>query len=69
MANKRVQMDLSEKSFERLTQLKEKMEASSYAEVMKDALRLLEYLVDMDASGSKILVAAEGSPPVELKIF
>ncbi len=69
MANRRVQMDLSDKSFERLTQLKEKLEASSYSEVMKDALRLLEYVVDKDESGARFLVEEQGGAPVEIKIF
>ncbi len=69
MANRRVQMDLSERSFERLTKLKEELEASSYTEVMKDALRLLEYVLSLEVSGAKFMVAKEGSMPVEVKIF
>jgi hypothetical protein len=69
MANRRVQMDLSDKSFERLSKLKEKLEAVSYTEVMKDALRLLEYVVELDDAGAKFMVSENGQGPVEVKIL
>ena len=42
----RVQMELPEKSMQRLSILKDKTEASSYAEVLKNALRLYESIID-----------------------
>jgi hypothetical protein len=41
----RVQMEMPPKSMERLAALKDKTEASSYAEVVKNALRLYEALI------------------------
>ena len=42
----RVQFDLPPRSMERLNALKLKTEASSYAEVVKNALRLYEALIE-----------------------
>lgn len=42
---KRLQIDISEKSFERLKALKEKSDASSYAEVTNKAYRVYDFLL------------------------
>ncbi|HEY4125399.1 MAG TPA: ribbon-helix-helix protein, CopG family, partial [Rhizomicrobium sp.] len=42
----RVQLEMPPQAMERLTRLKEKTEAASYAEVIRNALRLYEALVD-----------------------
>jgi metal-responsive CopG/Arc/MetJ family transcriptional regulator len=52
----RVQIELPEASFERLNRLKEKTEASSYAEVLKNALRLYEALVLEAEAGNEISI-------------
>jgi Ribbon-helix-helix protein, copG family len=52
----RVQLELPESSFERLKNLRDKTEASSYAEVMKNALRLYEALVAEAERGNEICV-------------
>jgi len=49
-------MDLSEGSFERLNRLKELTEASSYSELMRDALRLYEFLLSENIKGSVFFV-------------
>jgi hypothetical protein len=36
---------------------------------MKDALRLLDYIVDKDAAGAKFLIVKGDKPAVEIKIF
>lgn len=41
----RVQLELAEKSMNRLMRLKDKTEAVSYAEVIKNALRIYEKLI------------------------
>jgi len=52
----RVQFDLAPRSMERLNALKTKTEASSYAEVVKNALRLYEALIEEVESGKQFLV-------------
>jgi hypothetical protein len=66
---RRVQMELSPASFDRLNRLKEKVEASTYTEVMKDALRLYEYFVQKDTEGSSFLVKSKSGEVAEVKIF
>lgn len=59
---KRIQFDLPEKSLARLQELKAKTEAASYAEVVKNALRLYEALIEEAESGNTFLVrSADGS--------
>jgi len=52
----RVQFDLPPRSMERLNALKLKTEASSYAEVVKNALRLYEALIEETEGGKQFLV-------------
>jgi IS1 family transposase len=52
----RVPFDLPPRSMERLNALKRKTEASSYAEVVKDALRLYEALIEDTDAGKQVLV-------------
>jgi hypothetical protein len=52
----RVQFDLPPRSMERLNMLKLKTEASSYAEVVKNALRLYEALIEEAENGRQFLV-------------
>jgi len=61
IAPKRIQMDMPPRSVERLKVLQAKTEASSYAEVVRNALRLYEALIDEVESGSKILVERDGA--------
>jgi hypothetical protein len=51
----RVQLDFAPRSMERLNMLKTKTEASSYAEVVKNALRLYEALIEESESGKQFL--------------
>jgi hypothetical protein len=66
---RRVQMELSPGSFERLNRLKDLSEAASYTEVMKDALRLYEYFIEQDINGSKFIVETKDGKTSEIKIF
>ena len=52
----RVQFDLPPRSMERLNALKLKTEASSAAEVVKNARRLYEALIEETESGKQFLV-------------
>lgn len=65
---KRVQMDMPPKSLERLQRLQGITEASSYAEVVRNALRLYEALVDEAEEGHKLLIDRDGNI-VPYKIF
>ena len=65
----RVQLELPSKSMDRLSQLKEITEASSNAEVIRNALRLYESIIYEVESGHKIMVEDEEGKTVEYKIF
>jgi len=52
----RVQLELPEQSMERLLSLKELTEASSYAEVIKNSLRLYEAIISEVKSGNEIMI-------------
>ena len=65
----RVQIDLAPQSYDRLKRLKEVTEASSYTDVLRDALRLYEYLIDVDQKGSRVLIADKKGNQSEVKIF
>jgi hypothetical protein len=52
VSTRRVQLDLPEKAVERLQILKTKTEAISYAEVIRNALRLYEAVVEEAEAGS-----------------
>ncbi|WP_372023464.1 hypothetical protein P7L70_06050 (plasmid) [Tistrella mobilis] len=62
-------MDLSANSKERLDRLKSKMEASSYADIMKDALRLLEFMVDEEEKNGSVFIEYRDGEKKEVKIF
>lgn len=67
-ASKRIQMDMPPRSVERLKRLQEVTEAASYAEVMKNALRLYEALIEEIEAGNEIMVK-RGKDTVPLMIF
>ena len=52
----RVQLELSESSIQRLRALRDKTEAASYAEVIKNSLRLYEALVKEADEGGQLFV-------------
>lgn len=62
---KRLQIDISEQSFERLKRLKENSEASSYAEVTNKAYRVYEFFIDALRQGNEIkLVDKDGNEKI-----
>lgn len=66
----RVQLELPVKSMERLTTLKTKAEASSYSEVIKNALRLYEAMIEEVEAGNEIFIKyKEKEVIVPYKIF
>ena len=52
----RVQLELPESSMERLKALRDKTEAVSYAEVIKNSLRLYEALIREAESGNQVCI-------------
>jgi len=69
VAKNRVQFDLPPRSMERLNALKVKTEASSYAEVVKNALRLYEALIEETESGKQFLVRDENGTVSPYRLF
>ena len=65
----RVQFDLPPRSMERLNALKLKTEASSAAEVVKNALRLCEALIEATESGKQFLVRDANSQVSPFRLF
>lgn len=57
----RVQVELPQPSMNRLKKLRDDVEATSYAEVIKNALRLYEELVAQEKAGSKIIIRSSGN--------
>ena len=65
----RVQFDLAPKSMERLNALKAKTEAASYAEVVKNALRLYEALIEETDNGKEFFVRDSSGAMVPYRLF
>ncbi len=65
----RVQLEMPPQAMERLQRLKEHTEAASYAEVIRNALRLFEALVDEHAKGAEFSLKRPDGETVAYKIF
>jgi Arc/MetJ-type ribon-helix-helix transcriptional regulator len=65
----RVQLELPQQAMERLQSLKEKTEAASYAEVIRNALRMFEALVKEHEQGAEFQLKRAGGETVAYKIF
>ena len=65
----RVQLEMPPQAMERLQKLKERTEAASYAEVIRNALRLFEALVDEHEKGSEFSLKRPDGETVAYKIF
>ena len=68
-ATTRVQLEMPKQAMERLQRLKEKTEAASYAEVIRNALRLFEALVEEHAKGAEFALRRADGETVSYKIF
>lgn len=66
---KRIQLDLPERALCRLQELKSKTEAASYAEVVRNALRLYEALITESESGGSFCVKDADGRLREYKVF
>jgi hypothetical protein len=65
----RVQLDFAPRAMERLNTLKAKTEAASYAEVVKNALRLYEALIEETEDGKQFLVRDKAGTLSPLRLF
>jgi hypothetical protein len=65
----RVQLELPEKSMERLLSLKNKTEAASYAEVIKNALRLYENMINQHEDGKQFFLKDSNGTVIEYQVF
>ncbi len=65
----RVQFDLTPRAMALLTELKEKTDASSYAEVVKNALKLYDGLISEVEKGSEFLIRDKNGQVAPFKFF
>lgn len=65
----RVQLELPPSSMARLKALREKTEAASYAEVLRNALRLYEAMVEEAEKGNDVIIRRTKGEPAEIKVF
>lgn len=68
-ATTRVQLEMPPQAMVRLQKMKERTEAASYAEVIRNALRLFEALVDEHEKGAEFSLKRADGSVVEYKIF
>jgi len=65
----RVQLEMPPQAMERLQRLKEKIEAASYAEVIRNALRVFEALVQEHEAGAEFSLKRPNGEVVAYRIF
>ena len=68
-ATTRVQLEMPPQAMERLQKMKDRTEAASYAEVIRNALRLFEALVEEHEKGSEFSLKRTDGEVVQYKIF
>jgi hypothetical protein len=65
----RVQLELTPRSHQRLQAMRDRTEAASYADVVRQALRLYEYLVGIAERGASFHVKDGDQPAREVQLF
>jgi hypothetical protein len=65
----RVQLELPETSMSRLRSLRDRTDAASYAEVLKNALRLYEALIKEAEEGNELVIRRKNGEQAEYKVF
>jgi Arc/MetJ-type ribon-helix-helix transcriptional regulator len=65
----RITVDLNERLYARLERLEESTEASSKADVIRDALKLYERMVEWHLSGHKFLLQRVDEPPCRIELL
>ena len=66
---RRVQLDLPPKAFERLVKLKVDTESGTYAEVIKNALRLYAAAIELQEQGNEFMLKRPDGAVVPLLLF
>ena len=69
IARTRVQLDFTPKAMSLLNALKDKTEASSYAEVIRNALRLYDGMISEVENGSDFLIRDKDGHVGPFKVF
>jgi Arc/MetJ-type ribon-helix-helix transcriptional regulator len=69
MMTKRIQLDLSDSSVARLDALKEQTEATSYAEVVRNALRLYEWAIEAGGERARMVVQRDDGTTEIVRLF
>lgn len=67
MKTTRVQLELPQKSLDRLKALKETTEAASYAEVIRNALRLYESVIEEAQAGNILSIQSKDGDTKQVK--
>lgn len=65
----RVQLEMPPQAMERLQRLKDKTEAASYAEVLRNALRLYEALIAEAERGAQLSIRSPDGTVTPYKVF
>jgi len=65
---RRVQLEMTMKAWDRLNKIKDTTEASSYADVIKEALRLYEFMIQEDDKGGEFVIR-RGDKETAVKLF
>ena len=65
----RVQLEMPPQAMERLQKLKDRTEAASYAEVVKNALRLYEALIEETEAGKQFFVRDDTGAMAPYRLF
>ena len=65
----RVQLEMPPQAMVRLQKLKDRTEAASYAEVIRNALRLFEARVDEHEKGSEFMMKRADGELVQYRVF
>jgi Arc/MetJ-type ribon-helix-helix transcriptional regulator len=66
---KRIQLDLSDAAIARIDSLVEKTEAASYAEVVRNALRLYEWAIEAGGEKARMVVTRDDGITEIVRIF
>lgn len=66
-ASRRIQFEFSPEAHNRLNALKNQTNAASYAELVRNALRVYEWVLEQENEGNAIGVFRDGKPLKEVK--
>ncbi|MBC8270136.1 MAG: hypothetical protein H8E36_15445 [Rhodospirillaceae bacterium] len=66
---RRIQFEFSPEAHNRLLRLKEETNASSYAELVRNSIRVYEWIVEQERQGNSIGVFKDGEPLKEVKFL